>query len=281
MGYRGIGGLAGISSTPFRGTGVSGFSVLETLEEKNLEDAPDRENSGECPRERTSEGVECAPARPTTSTTRTSGTHRASFIPPKSAPGQPDSSDDDRSSSASSNGSRDPRKTNIPSTSRRARRRSLPPLATPPEAPNDYLIDPSQFAGRDAGKGLAKLPEPESYSDRAKDPSTLTKWVRNVRTWLLVGNIHEESYMAMAFINACLSGPARDWMEKTVVDGLQKTYSRNLAEAGNIRSPWPLERIARHLEKGFVSQTSHRDAETERHRISSRGRTDTEGPSVN
>lgn len=194
MGYRGIGGLAGISSTPFRGT--------------------DRENSGECPRERTSEGVECAPARPTTSTTRTSGTHRASFIPPKSAPGQPDSS-----------------------TSRRARRRSLPPLATPPEAPNDYLIDPSQFAGRDAGKGLAKLPEPESYSDRAKDPST----------------------MAMAFINACLSGPARDWMEKT----------------------WPLERIARHLEKGFVSQTSHRDAETERHRISSRGRTDTEGPSVN
>ncbi|KAK4698232.1 hypothetical protein P7C70_g8051, partial [Phenoliferia sp. Uapishka_3] len=79
--------------------------------------------------------------------------------------------------------------------------------------------------------------------------------------------VDEESYLAPPFIASILEGPARDWFDQSVVDGLQESYPKNLSQAGNIRSPWPLKRVIKEFEKRFVLQRAHRNAQAEWSRI--------------
>lgn len=121
------------------------------------------------------------------------------------------------------------------------------------------LVPAAQFVSKYLGKSLAKFTEPEKYTGKAKEPQILKRFIRNVRTWLLVHGVSEESYLAIPLIGSCLNGPAGDWYDR--IDKTQPLWPTDLSQAGNVVSAWPLSRIQEALEKRYVSQTSHRDAQ--------------------
>ncbi|KAK4699156.1 hypothetical protein P7C70_g7110, partial [Phenoliferia sp. Uapishka_3] len=235
MGAIGIGANDRLDASQIRGVVANRFSALE-------EEGEESETEGQPENDRNSK-------------TTQSQSHNAAEAPDD---GPSDGSDDE----GSADDHREPlRRPILPSQSRRARQ------SIPHREQVEYLVPPSSYNAKDAGKGLTRLPEPQKYSGRDKDPLTLKKWARGARTWLQVGMVPEESYLAPPFIASILEGPARDWFDRSVVDVLQESYPKDLSQAGNIRSPWPLNRVIKEFEKRFVSQTAHRDAQAEWSRI--------------
>ena len=130
------------------------------------------------------------------------------------------------------------------------------------------------------GKGLTKIAEPKRYSGDDDTPRALRMWERDLRSYLLMGNVHPDSYLAMAYIGSALSGEAKRWYGDHVIDRLQKTYPAEYAHS--TPSPFPLKKIVASLTTRFVSETSYRDATFVWNRISQteRGRVKTDRKSV-
>ncbi|KAK4705029.1 hypothetical protein P7C70_g1182, partial [Phenoliferia sp. Uapishka_3] len=125
------------------------------------------------------------------------------------------------------------------------------------------------------GKGLTKIAEPKRYSGEDDTPRGLRMWERDVRSYLLMGNVHPDSYLAVAYIGSCLAGEAKRWYGDHVVDKVQKSFPVN--NAHSTPSPYSLKKIVANLTSRFVSETSYRDATFIWNRISQidKGRTKT------
>ncbi|KAM0748038.1 hypothetical protein T439DRAFT_349858, partial [Meredithblackwellia eburnea MCA 4105] len=133
----------------------------------------------------------------------------------------------------------------------------LPPLKKLPTLPSGQEAD-SATQYRFAGKGLTKIPEPDKYGG-SENPKTLRSWATSVHSYLLVGNVHPDSYLAANYIQGLLSGGAYTWFTKNIMMELNRTYP--LGHAAETASPWPFDKIVRELTTRYCSSTAYKDAE--------------------
>lgn len=85
-----------------------------------------------------------------------------------------------------------------------------------------YLSDAPKT--KHGGKNLAKLSDSKKYNGSDNDPETLNQWKRRVETHLRVGEVHPDSYLAMAYIHSFFSGQEANWFGRKVMDEIMKTY---------------------------------------------------------
>ncbi|KAK4702058.1 hypothetical protein P7C70_g4165, partial [Phenoliferia sp. Uapishka_3] len=168
-------------------------------------------------------------------------------------------SNDSSSSSSSSSSSEDSTSASDSSSSSSSSSSESDDPKPKPKAKHSLVADlpvPGHTSG--IGKGLTKIAEPKRYSGNNDTPRALRMWERDVRSYLLMGNVHPDSYLAVAYIGSCLAGEAKRWYGDHVVDKVQRSFPIN--DAHCTRSPFSLKKIVSNLTSRFVSKTSYRDA---------------------
>lgn len=117
-----------------------------------------------------------------------------------------------------------------------------------------------------SGKNLVKPDVPEKYNRESKDPAVLLRWGRAVVTYLMMGNVQPDSYLALRYILSCVSGKAMIWYDKHVLGPSHQ--SRPLTDPATTPSKWPFHRLLQEFDKRFASKTFFRNAEYKWRRIS-------------
>lgn len=111
---------------------------------------------------------------------------------------------------------------------------------------------------------LPKVELSEKYSGKDDKPATLKKWAADLSLQLRANMVDPRSQFATIVALQNLTGPAGEWAAREVQDALQASIPEDvMLDVRRTMSPWPLERIVRHLHTRFVSPDDHARAETE------------------